>query len=242
MDKLYIIIPAYNEEANIEAVAREWHAVAVQAGADSRVLIIDDGSKDDTYKQLLALKADLPQLVALSKENGGHGQAILFGYKQALRDGADYIFQTDSDGQTLSAEFAPFWAGRRSYDAQIGHRKKRQDGFSRVVVTGVLRLVLLIQFGMWITDANTPFRLMSADSLAQFLPALAADCRMTNVLLSVFYHKGGKNIIYRPITFRPRQGGENSLDFVKIVKIAHQVIREFAAAKGAMKAGGLKKA
>ena len=235
MDKLYIVIPAYNEAANIEAVARQWHAIAAQTGTDSRLLIIDDGSTDGTHKQLLALKAELPQLQVLSKENGGHGQAILFGYRQALLDHADYVFQTDSDGQTLSTEFAPFWDGRKSYDAQIGHRVKRQDGFSRVVVTGVLRLVLLIQFGMWITDANTPFRLMSADSLARFLPTLSADCCMTNVLLSVLYHKGGTKIIYRPITFRPRQGGENSLNFIKIVKSACAVIKEFAAAKKLMK-------
>ena len=41
MDKLYIIIPAYNEEANIELVAREWHEVVAGIGQDSRLVIIN---------------------------------------------------------------------------------------------------------------------------------------------------------------------------------------------------------
>ena len=143
MDKLYIVIPAYNEEANIEAVVGQWYPIVQAAGPESRLLVVNDGSKDSTGQKLEQLAARLPALLPFTKENGGHGPACLFGYQKALEAGADYIFQTDSDGQTLPEEFAAFWEKREEYDMVIGHRAGRQDGFSRLVVTKVLKRPLL---------------------------------------------------------------------------------------------------
>ena len=50
MDSLYIVIPAYNEEANIEEVIKDWYPVIEKMSDDSRLVVIDDGSKDSTYK------------------------------------------------------------------------------------------------------------------------------------------------------------------------------------------------
>ena len=47
-DKLYIVMPAYNEQANIETVVQQWHPVVEKVGADSRLMIVNDGSKDNT--------------------------------------------------------------------------------------------------------------------------------------------------------------------------------------------------
>ena len=115
-DVLYIVIPAYNEEMNIEAVAREWHEVVAGIGPESRLVIINDGSKDHTYDKLVELSKDLPQLLPVTKPNGGHGATVLFGYHYCVDHHADYIFQTDSDGQTLPSEFPPFWAQRTRRD------------------------------------------------------------------------------------------------------------------------------
>ena len=98
MDKLYIVIPAYNEQETIQSVIEDWHPVAVAAGEESRLVIIDDGSKDNTYAMLQAAQEKYPQLVALTKPNGGHGATLLYGYNYALEQGADFVFQTDSDG------------------------------------------------------------------------------------------------------------------------------------------------
>ena len=76
---------------------------------------------------------DTPSADSDNKPNGGHGATVLYGYKYALKNGADYIFQTDSDGQTLPEEFEPFWKRRQKYDMVIGWRKDRQDGISRVL-------------------------------------------------------------------------------------------------------------
>ena len=85
MDKLYIVIPAYNESANIERVIEDWYPVVTNTGADSRLLVINDGSKDNTFELLQELSQDRPQMLAVTKPNGGHGSTVLFGYRYAIK-------------------------------------------------------------------------------------------------------------------------------------------------------------
>lgn len=231
MDKLYIVIPAYNEEMNIEMVAREWHEVVEKIGGDSKLVIIDDGSKDSTYDKLLELQKELPYLIPQKKANGGHGSAVLYGYNYAVEMRADYIFQTDSDGQTLPGEFWPFWEKRNEYDVIIGHRNHREDGISRVFVTKTLKFVLWCIFGLSITDANTPFRLMKREILEKYIPKIPKDFNLSNVLLTVNMIKYHENILYLPITFRPRQGGVNSINMKRIMKIGIQAVKDFRVIK-----------
>lgn len=227
MDKLYIVIPAYNEEENIEDVIMDWHPVVVKTGSESRLLVIDDGSKDTTYSVMQKLTAKYPQLEIITKPNSGHGATILTGYKYAIEKGADYIFQTDSDGQTLPSEFPPFWERRTRYAMVIGHRRGREDGFSRIFVTKTLKLVLRVCFKVSITDANTPYRLMRADVLSRYLKHVPKDYNLSNVVISVIYAKKRLPVKYIPITFRPRQGGVNSINMKKIVKIGKQAVIDF---------------
>ena len=227
MDKLYIVIPAYNEAENIVCVAKEWHEVVKKTGWGSRLLIIDDGSKDDTYSILNSLKDELPQLIALTKPNGGHGATVLYGYHYALSQNADYIFQTDSDGQTLSSEFWEFWELRTQFSAVIGYRNHRKDGLSRIFVSKVLKIVLRSVFKLNIPDANTPFRLIKNDALKKHVSKIPPDFNLSNVLLTVSLVKCKENIKFMPITFRPRQGGVNSINLRKIVKIGFHAIKDF---------------
>ena len=231
MDKLYIIIPAYNEETNIESVAREWHEVVAKVGSDSRLVIINDGSKDSTYAKLMELKNDLPQLEPLTKPNAGHGATVLYGYHYALKSGADYIFQTDSDGQTIASEFWEFWEKRMQYDAIIGHRNHRMDGFSRVFVTKTLKFVLWVIFGVRVVDANTPFRLMKRGILEKYIKKVPKDFNLSNVMLTVNMIKEKENVKFMPITFRPRQGGVNSINLKKITKIGIRAVKDFRTIK-----------
>ncbi len=234
-DVLYIVIPAYNEEMNIEAVAREWHEVVAGIGPESRLVIINDGSKDHTYDKLVELSKDLPQLLPVTKPNGGHGATVLFGYHYCVDHHADYIFQTDSDGQTLPSEFPPFWAQRTEHAAIIGSRNHRQDGFSRVFVTKVLKLVVRVIFGLKVKDANTPYRLMSRETLVRYLPRIPKDFNLSNVLLTVLMVDAKEDVLFLPITFRPRQGGVNSINMKRIFKIGRQAVKDFKQIKQSMR-------
>ncbi len=228
MDKLYIVIPAYNERDNIENVVNDWYPVAENYGNDSRLVIVNDGSKDDTYDILKKLAETRPKMIALTKPNGGHGATILYGYDYAIKEGADYIFQTDSDGQTLPSEFDDFWKLRNEYDMVIGHRKGRQDGFSRVFVTKTLKLVCRLMFHVTVTDANTPFRLMKSESLKKEIGFIPENYNLSNVIISVLFIKKGYKVKFLPITFRPRQGGVNSINMKKIFKIGQKALVDFS--------------
>ena len=238
MEKLYIILPAYNEEENIEKVAEEWHNIVQKIGLESRLVIIDDGSSDNTFGILEELKKELSQLTILTKSNSGHGATVLFGYKYAILNGADYIFQTDSDGQTLSSEFWEMWKRRSSNVMNvntmtgggggiIGARKGRQDGISRIFVTKVLKLVIFLIFHISVEDANAPFRLMRRDILEKYIPYIPNDFNLSNIILTVLLIKGKEKVEFIPITFRKRQGGKNSINFTKIIKIGVQAIKDF---------------
>lgn len=227
MEKLYIVIPAYNEEENIEQVVRDWYPVVEKIGGESRLVVIDDGSRDSTYAKMQKLAEELLMFEPVTKQNQGHGATVLYGYHHALEAGADYVFQTDSDGQTLPGEFGAFWEKRKDYEMVIGHRRGRQDGISRVFVTKTLKLVCRLCFHVTVTDANTPFRLMKAESLKENLKLVPENFNLSNVILSVIYAKKKQPVLYLPITFRPRQGGVNSINLKKIFRIGRQAFRDF---------------
>lgn len=228
MDKLYIIVPAYNEEEMIPSVIHDWYPIIEKIGNGSRLVIIDDGSKDSTYTKMKEAALTRPCFEALTKANGGHGATILYGYHHAIQQGADYVFQTDSDGQTLPEEFWEFWKLRKEYAMVIGHRKRRQDGLSRIFVTKILKLVLQILFRVSIMDANTPFRLMQAGVLKDNIKLIPKDYNLSNVLISVIYAKKKLPVKYIKISFRPRQGGTNSINMKKIFKIGKQAWKDFS--------------
>ena len=112
--ELYAIIPAYNEQDTIKQVVSDWQVITDAGGV---LVVIDDGSKDNTYSILKELESD--SIVVLTKENGGHGDTLLYGYQYAINHGAKYIFQTDSDGQTNAAEFGAFWEERDKYTVKF---------------------------------------------------------------------------------------------------------------------------
>lgn len=235
MDSLYLVMPAYNEEENIESVVRDWYPALSGKSAASRMVIADSGSSDGTHRILEALQAEFPQLEILSDTGKQHGPKLMALYAYAIENGADYVFQTDSDGQTNPAEFDAFWNLRERYDGIFGHRKHRGDGKARAFVERVVCFLLNVYFGVRVPDANAPFRLMRTASVAKYLPRMAPDYNLPNIMLTTFFSHYGENIAFREITFKPRQGGVNSIDLPKIVKIGWKALGDFRAFKRDMK-------
>lgn len=223
-------MPAYNEAENVNEVVRMWHPVAERIcneGNECKLVIANDGSKDNTFEILTQLKSEYKHLVPLNKSNSGHGATVLYLYQYAIKENADYIFQTDSDGQTLPEEFWQMWENRHQYDFNIGTRGGRQDGSSRVFVTKTLRFVVWMMFGVWVKDANTPFRLMKKDRLQAIMEYIPKDYALANVAVSAIAVKKGEKIAWYPITFRPRQGGTNSINMKRIFKIGWKALGDF---------------
>jgi glycosyltransferase involved in cell wall biosynthesis len=227
MEKLYIVIPAYNEAENIENVIRQWYPIIEKIGNESQLVVFNDGSKDDTYERMKTLEKNRPLFIAETKNNSGHGPTCLYAYRYALKQDADYIFQTDSDGQTNPDEFWKFWEQRNNYDLLIGLRRQRKDGFSRILITTVLKIVLKIIFGVWVKDANTPFRLMKKDFLAEILQYIPEDAFLSNVIMSVLAVKKKQKIFWQPISFYSREKGTSFINMKRIFKIGIKAIRDF---------------
>ena len=237
-DIIYFVLPAYNEEANIEDVIKQWHPVCEKInteGHEAKLVIANDGSKDNTFRIMQSLQKKYPFLTPLDKPNSGHGATVLYLYHYAIDNGANYIFQTDSDGQTLPEEFWQMWENRKNFDFQIGTRGGRQDGASRVFVTKTLRFVVWLMFHVWVKDANTPFRLLDVEKLKPILEIIPKDYNLANVAVSAIAVRWHYNIGWYPITFRPRQGGVNSINMKRIFGIGKKALGDFRQINQALK-------
>ena len=227
-DKLYVVAPAYNEPENIRVFVDGWYPVIQRydAHGESRLVVIDDGSTDNTYDILLDLAKSRPMLTLLSKPNGGHGSAVFYAYRFALEEDAQWVFQTDSDGQTDPSEFEQFWELRTDYDAILGNRSRREDGLSRKLIERVLVAIIRLAFGVGVPDSNAPFRLMKADLLRKYLPKMHEDFNLPNAILTTYFVYFHEKVKFVEITFRSRQGGTNSLNVRSIFGIGCRAIAD----------------
>ena len=227
-DTLYIVMPTYNEEANIETVINEWYPILELGGEESKLVVSDGGSKDRTLEILNSLKEKYPKLEVLPRPGTDHGTKVILLYKYAIENGADWIFQTDSDGQTLPSEFAEFWNLRKEYDIVMGNRKKRGDGYGRKIVENVLRLYLKVFFGVMVPDANAPFRLMKSDIVAKYISLMPDNFNLPNAILAACFSRYKEKVTYRVVTFQPRQGGKNYMNVKRIFRIGLDSIKNFS--------------
>jgi glycosyltransferase involved in cell wall biosynthesis len=101
-EKLFVVIPAYNEALNIESVVRSWYSVLKYAGNGSKLIIADSKSTDETNKILKRLKNEYPNIEIISDSLKEHGPKLIYMYKYAIENKADWIFQTDSDRSNFS--------------------------------------------------------------------------------------------------------------------------------------------
>ena len=219
MDSIYIVMPAYNEQETIKDVVEQWYPILNGKAENSRLVIADSGSMDKTHEILINLKKEYPKLEILENTLKQHGPKLIALYKYARDNKIDYIFQTDSDGQTDSSEFETFWNLRSEYDAVLGNRSVRGDGKARAFVEKVVCLLLKIIFGVKVPDANAPFRLMKVSVVSKYIDRFEEDYNLPNIMLTTFFAHYKEKLTFREVSFKPRQGGVNSINIPKIVKI-----------------------
>lgn len=235
MDTLYLVMPAYNEEANIREAVTSWYSVLNGKSEESRMVIADSGSTDSTHDILLELKRDYPKLEILSDTGKQHGPKVIALYDYAIKNGADYIFQTDSDGQTVPAEFDAFWQIRSEYDGIFGNRTVRGDGKDRAFVEKVVVALVKVFFGVKVPDANAPFRLMRSGTVKKYLYRLPEDYFLPNIMMTTYFVYYKERVSFKEITFNSRAGGENSINIPNIVKIGINALKDFYMLKKDMK-------
>ena len=95
MEKKIVIIPTYNEKENIAKITRAVFSLE----GDYHILVIDDGSPDGTGAIVKDLQKEFPDRLFLIERSGklGLGTAYITGFKWALKNGYDYVFEMDAD-------------------------------------------------------------------------------------------------------------------------------------------------
>lgn len=173
------------------------------------------------------MKKEFPKLEILSETNRYHGPKVIALYKYAIENGADYIFQTDSDGQTNPNEFDAFWQAREEYDGIFGNRIVRGDGRDRAFVEKTVCFLLKAYFGVTIPDANAPFRLMKTETVRKYIGKLPEDYNLPNIMMTTYFAFYHEKIDFREIAFKPRQAGVNSINIPRIIKIGWKALGDF---------------
>lgn len=221
------VMPVYNEQDCIEQVALEWLACMEAIGG--RLLIVDDGSRDSTAAILARLARQQPRLAFLSQLNAGHGPAILAGYRRALSEGCDWVFQVDSDGEMPSSLFPGIWDARQCAPFVLGVRIHRGGHPLRLALSTIHRHLLRAVFGVNLRDPNIPFRLMRAAELRPLLDALPSGLFAPNVFLSLMAARRGW-LAYGPdVPLAPRAGGIPSIRGWRTARIAARCTHELLA-------------
>lgn len=220
-------MPAYNEEENIRKVVLEWYEKLEGKSEDSRLVIADSGSTDRTHDILLELQNSYPQIDILAETDKQHGPKLLALYKYAISNGAKWIFQTDSDGQTNPDEFDMFWNKKVDFDVICGYRNSRGDGKGRAFVEKVVCFLLKLYFKVDVPDANAPFRLMKSDVVSRYIDRFENDYNIPNIMFTTFFKYYNEKLLFSEITFAPRRAGKNSINIIKIIKIGWKALGDF---------------
>jgi glycosyltransferase involved in cell wall biosynthesis len=226
---LVIVIPAYNEEACIKEVIPHWiKGISQFVETDKfKLLVVNDGSKDQTGKLLDELSGDFPNLIVKHQLNGGHGNAVVNGYKLAVEMNPKYVFQTDSDDQFEVNDFIKFWEKRDQSEFILGFREVRHDDPFRLLITRILKFSLLFIYGVYIKDANIPFRLIKTSFLDKLIKSLPIQTPFApNIFISVMAKKANQEIFNIPVIHRERETGVVSIRHFKLLKVCWQSFKE----------------
>ena len=219
-ERILIIIPAYNEEKNINNVIRSIKA----ADKNYTCLVVNDGSKDHTQQE--AESSGLATVIQLPS-NLGIGGAVQTGFKYALYKNFDYAIQFDGDGQHLASEIPKILAPLRAqqFDACIGSRFVEktlgfQSTFMRRIGIRVFEFMNHLLIKQHITDSTSGFRAYNKDTIAFLAANYPTDYPEPETIILL-----GKNefrIREVSVEMAERQGGESSISGLKS---AHYMIK-----------------
>jgi glycosyltransferase involved in cell wall biosynthesis len=206
---LSIIVPAKDEAASLPGLLREIAEafrplIGPRSGGHRldglEVVIVDDGSTDDTPEVLKSLQLEYPELrpVVLA-ENVGQSAATAAGFRAAR---GQWVAMLDADLQNRPADLATLWDALPGHDAALGWRVKREDVWSKRVISRLANAVRNKVLGQSIKDTGCSVRIFPRE-VALRLPMFHGSHRFLGPLLL----REGCRIIQLPVTHRPRPHG-----------------------------------
>jgi len=157
---LSVFFPAYNDSGTIASLVISAVKAAAALTPDYEVLVINDGSQDDTRQILDELARVYPAHVRIVHHatNRGYGGALRSGFEHASKD---LVFYTDGDAQYDPSEMALLWpALTNDVDWVNGWKISRSDPLHRIVIGRLYHHAVKLLFGLKVRDVDCDFRLM----------------------------------------------------------------------------------
>ena len=220
-ERLCLVTPVYNERDVVGHVLKKWHSALEALGIDFEIRPYNDGSTDDTLAVLRQTADRIGKRISVrDKPNGGHGNTILTGYREAAADGFDWIFQVDSDDEMEPDQFAALWGKREDRDLLVGIRQGRIQTLSRKIVSFVSRQCVRLFYGNGIRDVNSPYRLMRVSAFRRFFEELPLTTFAPNVILSGLSARHGLRTFEMHVPQHNRKTGEVSIREWRLFKAA----------------------
>jgi glycosyltransferase involved in cell wall biosynthesis len=223
-NRLLILIPAFNEAGNIAQTVKEVLTECVSA----EVLVVDDGSADDTAKEAAKSGARVLRLPV----NLGIGGAVQAGFLFALRSGYTQVVRLDADGQHGAQDIPTILKGlREGADLVVGSRFLSPDGFKglplrKLGIRFIARLCRLLNNGLVIGDPTSGFRGYSHIVLKLFAQRYPVDYPEPEELIMA--SNAHFRIIEVPVTMAPRRQGQSSIGgWISIFYILKVVLAAF---------------
>ncbi|EHB58539.1 glycosyl transferase family 2 [Mycolicibacterium rhodesiae JS60] len=208
-----LFMPAFNESANLKPVVAKAYDFFDRAGISERsVIIVDDGSTDDTAAAIDEIRHTYPVDVVKHHTNCGYGRALRSGFAAALETGCDWVAYCDSDGQFNPGDLALLMLAASSHqvDVALGVRVKRADNFTRRAAGrgwhSISRLVLKFNAA----DVDCGFKLLHRTAIAAVAKDLQSDFAAISPELLARLHRAGHSFIEVPVPHYPRASGTQS--------------------------------
>jgi glycosyltransferase involved in cell wall biosynthesis len=229
--KVAVVVPAYNESRVICNVAKDLRTAFQKSPYDFQIVVVDDGSKDDTAEQARLGGA----YVIVHILNTGQGGATATGLSYAYQNGFDIATTSDGDGQHDPEDVlrGVEKLHQDNSDLLIGSRLIDKQGMSRVKVLGNtgLSVITNVLFGIRVTDSQSGLRVFSSRALSQlkwktsgyeFCSEMLWRAKQLNLVIGEFPIKA----IYTEYSKAKGQNNWNAFNIVKSL-IKQRVVEFF---------------
>ncbi len=224
LKSLSVFFPVYNEEANLEILIKQAVRIIPTLASRYELLIINDGSTDDSLKIAKNLRREYRQVKIFShKYNRGYGEVLKTGIKNSQYE---WIFWTDSDLQFDLAELANFVKETNKSQAIIGYRKKRSEGLRRHLNTSIFKYYIDLLFRLHVKDIDCAFKLLKASILKNL--RLTSGSAFTSAEILYRLKKRGVKFKEIAVNHYPRLYGQaTGAKFKVIIKACYEALTTY---------------
>lgn len=213
LPSLSIFFPCYNEEGNVDRVARAAVAAAQEFTHNFEVIIVNDGSRDRTGEIADKLAAEIPQVRAVhNRPNRGYGGAVIRGLEESTKE---WIFFTDGDGQFDIRELPKLIELLDRCDFAVGYRIKRADPLVRTLNAWCWGTLVRTLFGLKVRDIDCAFKLLPK-SLIDAIELHSEGALISTELLAKAHYRGLK-IAEVGVNHYPRTAGQQTGANFKVI-------------------------